>query len=600
MDFLGLRTLTVIDDTLQILEQEGLDLDLDGVPLDDPETYRLFCEGRTSGIFQFESSGMRDLLRRGQPSQFADLAAFNALYRPGALSVGMVEEYIKRKRGQKKVRYILPETQPLLEETYGIIAYQEQVMQIAVEVAGFTLGEADILRKAMGKKKPEVMAEQKQKFIDGASRRGVEAKRARELWEYIEPFAGYGFNKSHSVAYAMLAYKTAYLKAHHPVAFMSAMLTSEMSSKDNVAKYFQECRGMGIAVLPPDVNESSWSFTAVDEAIRFGLGAVKGIGAAAVDSILEARRDGGRFGSLADFASRVDSKSLNHKAFECLIKGGCFDELGASRWAHLEVLDRVLSFAQKKRREEEEGQGSLFGDSASSAGPVPDPDTPDWSERDRLRYEKEALGFYLTGNPLSEFSSRLQRLTTHDTTTLGEGVEGTVAVGGLITRLRQTKIKSGPNAGRQMARFVLEDLQGTVPVAVFADKLQEYAADIHEEAIVVVKGAARDRGAEVELTLEELVPLEQAEDELVDELRLDIPSTLGTGKMLALRDLLIENSGDLPVRMTLELEGKKIRLTPEDRFRVQLDDGLIHSIERILGPGTVEKHHTAPISLAIH
>ncbi len=600
MDFLGLRTLTVIDDTLQILQQQGQELDLDSVPLDDSETYRLFCDGRTSGIFQFESSGMRDLLRRGRPSQFADLAAFNALYRPGALSVGMVEEYIKRKRGQKKVRYILPETQPLLEETYGVIAYQEQVMQIAVVVAGFTMGEADILRKAMGKKKPEVMAEQKEKFVEGAAKRNVDPRKARELWEYIEPFAGYGFNKSHSVAYAMLAYKTAYLKAHHPVAFMSAMLTSEMSSKDNVAKYFQECRGMGIAVLPPDVNESSWSFTAVGESIRFGLGAVKGIGASAVESILEARRESGRFENLVDFASRVDPRSLNHKAFECLIKGGCFDELGAERWANLEVLDRVLGFAQKKRREKEEGQGSLFGEGGSAAGPSPDPHATPWPERDRLRYEKDALGFYLTGNPLSEFTDRLQRLTTHDTGSLGEGIEGSVAVGGLITRIRQNKIKSGPNAGRLMARFVLEDLQGTVPVAVFADKLQEHSHLIQEEAIVVVKGAARDRGAEVELTLEDLVSLEQAEDELVDELRLDISTRLSTSKMLQLRDLLIENSGDLPVRMTLRLENRRISLTPEDRFRVQLDDTLIDSIERILGPGTVEKHHTAPISQAIH
>jgi DNA polymerase-3 subunit alpha len=600
MDFLGLRTLTVIDDTLKILKQQGVDLDLDAVPLDDPESYRLFCDGRTSGIFQFESSGMRDLLRRGQPTLFADLAAFNALYRPGALSVGMVEEYIKRKRGQKKVRYILPETRPILEETYGVIAYQEQVMQIAVQVAGFTLGEADILRKAMGKKKPKVMAEQKEKFVEGAAKRQVAAKKARELWEYIEPFAGYGFNKSHSVAYAMLAYKTAYLKAHHPVAFMSAMLTSEMSSKDNVAKYFQECRGMGIAVLPPDVNESSWSFTAVGDDIRFGLGAVKGVGASAVESILEARRESGRFESLWDFAMRVDPRALNHKAFESLIKGGCFDELGSERRATLEVLDRVLGFAQKKRREKEEGQSSLFGEGAADEGPMPDAQTIPWSERDRLRYEKEALGFYLTGNPLSEYGDRLHRLTTHDTASLGEGAEGSVAVGGLITRIRVNKIKSGPNAGRQMARFVLEDLQGTIPVAVFADKLQECGSLIKDEAIVVVKGAARDRGAEVELTLEELVSLEKAEDELVDELRLDLSSRMSTGKMLELRDLLVENSGDLPVRMSLRLDGRQITITPEDRFRVRLDDGLIESIERILGPGTVEKHYAAPISQAIH
>ncbi len=600
MDFLGLRTLTVIDDTLEILGQQGVKLDLDEIPLDDPETYRLFCEGRTSGIFQFESAGMRDLLRRGQPSQFADLAAFNALYRPGALSVGMVEEYIKRKQGKKAVRYILPVTKPILEETYGIIAYQEQVMQIAVEVAGFSLGEADILRKAMGKKKPEVMAEQKEKFLDGAESRGVSRKKASALWEYIEPFAGYGFNKSHSVAYAMLAYKTAYLKAHHPVAFMSAMLTSEMSSKDNVAKYFQECREMGIAVLPPDVNESSWAFSAVGDSIRFGLGAVKGIGSSAVEAILEARRQAGRFENLLDFASKVDPGAINHKAFECLIKAGCFDELGFRRRANLEALDKILSYAQRQRREQEAGQSSLFAEGGATAGPMPDPKATPWPERDRLRYEKEALGLYLTGNPLSEYSHRLKLLASHDTESLKEGAEGQVAIGGLITRVRRNKIKSGPNAGRQMARFVLEDLEGTLPVAVFADKLQEYDSLIKEEAIVLIKGSARDRGSEVELTLEELISLEQAQDDLVDELRIDLSSQLSMGKMLELRDLLIENSGDVPVRMNLVLEGRKVSVTPEERFRVQLDDSFIESIERILGPGSVRKHHVVPISEAVH
>ena len=600
MDFLGLRTLTVIDDTLDILGQQGTQLDLDDVPLDDPDTYRLFCEGRTSGIFQFESSGMRDLLRRGQPSQFADLAAFNALYRPGALSVGMVEEYIKRKQGKKAVRYILPITKPILEETYGIIAYQEQVMQIAVEVAGFSLGEADILRKAMGKKKPEVMAEQKEKFLDGAENRGVARQKAGELWEYIEPFAGYGFNKSHSVAYAMLAYKTAYLKAHHPVAFMSAMLTSEMSSKDNVAKYFQECREMGIAVLPPDVNESSWAFSAVGDSIRFGLGAVKGIGSSAVEAILEARRESGRFTDLLDFAFKVDQGSLNHKAFECLIKAGCFDELGFGRRANLEALDKILAYAQRHRREQEAGQSSLFAEGGVMAGPMPDAGISPWPERDRLRYEKEALGLYLTGNPLSEYSERLQHLTNHDTESIKGGSEGQVAIGGLITRVRRNKIKSGPNAGRQMARFVLEDLKGTLPVAVFADKLQEYDSLVKEEAIVLVKGSARDRGAEMELTLEELVSLEQAQDDLVDELRLDLSDRLSMGKMLELRDLLIENSGDVPVRMNLMLDGRRVAVTPEDRFRVQLDDAFIESIEKILGPGTVRKHHVTPISQAVH
>jgi len=588
MDFLGLRTLTVIDDTLKILEQQGTSLDLDHIPLDDPETYRLFCDGRTSGIFQFESAGMKDLLRRAQPSQFEDLAAFNALYRPGALSVGMVEEYIKRKRGQKKVRYLLEETQPILEETYGVIAYQEQVMQIAVEVAGFTMGEADVLRKAMGKKKPEVMAEQKEKFIDGAAQRGVAKRKARELWEHIEPFAGYGFNKSHSVAYAMLAYKTAYLKTHHPVAFMTAMLTSEMSSKDNVAKYFQECRDMGISVLPPDVNESAWSFAAVGDSIRFGLGAVKGIGASAVESILEVRRRVGRFKNLLHFATEVDLRAINHKAFECLIKAGCFDSLGYERSALFSSLDPILEYAQRQRREKEEGQGSLFA-GPSSEDTEPLSHGPVWAERDRLHFEKEALGFYLTGNPLSEFEDKLARLTTHTTASIRTDGEAKVALGGLVTRLKSNRIKSGPNAGRLMARFVLEDLEGTVPVAVFADQLQRCGSQLKEEAIVVIKGSARDRGANVEITLEELVALEEAQDNLVCQLDLQIPNSLPTNKLLQLRDVLIEHPGDVPVCLHLSLEGKIVQITPQDRFRVHLDNRLIESIEAVLGPGAVRK-----------
>ena len=361
MDFLGLRTLTVIDDTLKLLQLQGIELDLDAVPLDDAAVYELFSDGRTNGIFQFESSGMRDMLRRAKPSKFGDLAAFNALYRPGALSVGMVDEFIKRKTGKKKVRYLLPETEPILEETYGVIAYQEQVMQIAVEIAGFSMGEADVLRKAMGKKKPEVMAEQKVKFIDGAEKRGVPRKKAAELWEYIEPFAGYGFNKSHSVAYALLAYKTAYLKAHYPVAFMAAMLTSEMSSKDNVAKYIQGCRNMGIEVLPPDINESNWSFTVVGDTIRFGLGAVKGVGGSAVEAILESRRRVGRFRDFVHFATEVDQRTLNSKVFQCLVKAGCFDSLGSRRSVVAGSLERIVAYAQQRQKDAEEGQSALFG-----------------------------------------------------------------------------------------------------------------------------------------------------------------------------------------------------------------------------------------------
>jgi DNA polymerase-3 subunit alpha len=652
MDFLGLRTLTVIDDAVKILRHQGVELDLDDVPLDDPEVYRLFCEGRTSGIFQFESRGMTDLLRRARPSKFEDLAAFNALYRPGALSVGMVEEYIQRKLGKKKVRYLLPEIKDILEETYGVITYQEQVMLIAVAVAGFTMAEADVLRKAMGKKKAEVMAQQEQKFIDGAVARRVPRDKAQELWNQIEPFAGYGFNKSHSVAYAMLAYKTAYLKAHYPVAFMAAMLNSELSSSDAIAKYLAECRtNMAIQVLPPDINESDYFFTVAhvsaggtlsaggrpaDNAIRFGLGAVKGVGEGAIESVLAARRRVGRFRSLAHLVSEIDLRLANHKVLECLIKAGAFDGLGVHRAALAGVLDDVLEYGQRKRREREEGQGNLFGrgggdggahgagDAGGAAGaferePWPDPATPAWSERERLRYEKEALGLYLTGNPLSEYQDALSRLTTHTTAGLKEGAEGTVTVGGVVSGFNRVKIKSGPNAGRFMGRFVLEDLEGSLPVTLFANQLQQFGGVVADEAVVLVKGQVRDRGgragqgsqagqlaaggqgqplqaaagaahlADVELTVEEIVPLDRLCERAPAGIDLAVAPGLPAPDLRRLRDLLYEHPGAVPVSLSVELEDSTVRIATHDRCKVAFNPELAAAIEAILGPGSVRE-----------
>jgi DNA polymerase-3 subunit alpha len=586
MDFLGLRTLTVIDDTLKVLERQGIDLDLDHVALDDEDVFRLFCDGRTSGIFQFESRGMRDLLQRARPTKFEDLAAFNALYRPGALSVGMVEEYIQRKLGKRKVKYVLPETEPILEETYGVVAYQEQVMQLAVQVAGFSLGAADLLRKAMGKKNPEVMGKQHKKFIDGAVARGVQKSKAQALWEFIEPFAGYGFNKSHSVAYAMLAYKTAYLKAHYPVAFMAAMLTSEMSSKDNVAKYISECRQMDIPVLPPDVSESTWMFTVVEDTIRFGLGAVKGIGSSAVEAILEARNRVGRFEDFTRFAMEVDLKAVNHKAFECLIKSGSFDSFGIHRSALFASLDQILDFAQRQKRAEEEGQGSLFSGDALPQ-PSPDLSVPPWEDRERLAYEKEVLSLYLTGNPLAEYQDALSRQATHTIADLAEEVEDRVVVGGVVTRVKQVKIKSGRNAGRMMGRFVLEDIQGSIPVTLFADQLAQYGRLVKDEAIVLVKGMVRERGSDKELAAEEVVALEEAERRPVESLDLVLDRPLTDSAALALRDTLIERRGPTLVRFELKVNDRMVRVIPEERFRVEVSDDLVAAIESIVGQGRV-------------
>ena len=606
MDFLGLRTLTVLDDAVKIVRQLGVDLDLDEVPLDDEETFRrIFAEGQTSGIFQFESRGMTDLLRRVRPSRFEELAALNALYRPGAMT--LIDEYIQRKQG-KKFAFLSPEMQPILEETYGIIVYQEQVMLIAVAVAGFSMAEADTLRKAMGKKKKDVMAKMKAKFVDGAAARGMPPQKAADLWDKIEPFAGYGFNKSHSVAYANLAYKTAYLKAHYPVAFMCAMLNSELSSSDSIAKYIGECRNMGIGLLPPDINESSFPFTVVGGQIRFGLGAVKGVGSSAIDSVLEARRRLGRFRSLPQLAAEVDLRLVNRKVLECLIKAGAFDGVGGAQGAHRaalwESLDAALDHGQRRRREREEGQGSLFGallgggDASSQAlEPRPAPAALPWPERERLRNEKEALGLYLTGNPLSEFQVEVERLVSHtiaDLRELKEAVEGTVTVGGLVAGFDRVKIKSGPNAGRLMGRFVLEDLTGSLPVTLFSNQLQQFGHLIADDAAILVKGQVRERATDVELTVEEILPLEKLPDPVVG-VDVVLGETASPAVMLKLRDLLIEHPGEVPVTLKLELAGRTVHIATKESYKIQPGPGLRTSIEQLLGHGTVhERHQAAP------
>ncbi len=593
MDFLGLRTLTVIDDAVKILRHQGIDLDLEEIPLDDPETFRIFSEGRTSGIFQFESRGMTDLLRRFKPSRFDELAALNALYRPGAMT--LVDEYIQRKQG-KKFTYLAPEMQPILEETYGIIVYQEQVMLIGVAVAGFTMAEADTLRKAMGKKKADVMAKMKEKFVDGAAGRGMPRQKAAELWDKIEPFAGYGFNKSHSVAYANLAYKTAYLKAHYPVAFMAAMLNSELSSSDAIAKYIGECHNMGIELLPPEVNESGYMFTVVGDKIRYGLGAIKGVGESAIESVLAARRSVGRFRSLAHLATEVDLRLVNRKVFECLVKAGAFDSLGIPRTPLWHSLDGLLDFAQRRRREREEGQSSLFGMLAGgeSMEPMPDLSVRPWPERERLRYEKEALGLFLSGNPLSEHQATLERLITHTTANLRDPVpEGTVTLGGMVTGVSRVKIKSGANAGRFMGRFVLEDFEGSLAVTLFANQLQQLGHLMVDEAVVLVKGQVRERGSEIELTVEEIIPLDKFTSRSLAGVDLTLDPALSQTKMLKLRDLLTEHPGDVPVTLEMQFPDRLVRIATEDRYKIQLNPELRTSLEGLLGPASVRERYQA-------
>jgi DNA polymerase-3 subunit alpha len=497
MDFLGLRTLTVIDDAIKSAEAESGDhIDIDNLPLDDPDVYRLFQEGRTKGVFQFESGGMVDLLRKSRPTKFEDLAALNALYRPGALDAGMVDEYVRRKNGQSKAKFLVPEMKEILEETYGVIVYQEQVMQIAQRVAGYTLGQADLLRKAMGKKDAVMMAAERDKFVKGATSQGYDRKKANEVFDYIEPFARYGFNKSHSVAYALVAYQTAWLKVHHPRHFMAALMTSEMDRTDAVVKFIHETAQMGIKILPPDINESNYAFTVVGPNIRFGLGAVKGVGQGAIESILEARRGVGRFKSLLEFCESVDLRACNKKVLEALIKSGSFDSFALTRKALFESLETTADSAQRTKEEKERGQSSLFG----SATPKPTAsrtlqNAAEWPEEEKLRHEKETLGFYITGHPLNKYAEELRLFSGGVTTeTLHRHVDDTVNIGGIISQLKRSKIKKGPNEGKIMAKFVLDDQFGSVDVVVFSDLYAKYAKWLDNGVAVLVTASVKDTG----------------------------------------------------------------------------------------------------------
>ncbi|MDI6631807.1 MAG: DNA polymerase III subunit alpha, partial [Thermoanaerobacteraceae bacterium] len=399
MDLLGLRTLTVIGETLRIIKRlRGILIDEENLPLDDPATYALLGRGETAGVFQLESSGMRNLLRELKPSVFEDLIALVALYRPGPLGSGMVEDFIRRKHGRTPVVYLHPLLEPILKETYGVILYQEQVMQIASTLAGFSLGEADLLRRAMGKKKPEIIAGLRSRFVEGAAANGIPEKLAGEIFDLMEYFAGYGFNKSHSAAYAMVAYQTAYLKANYPVEYMAALLTSVRDNSDKVAAYVEECRRLGIAVLPPDVNESRRNFTVVPGGVRFGLAAIKNVGETAVEAIIAARNEGGPFRDFGDFCSRINPRVINRRVLESLARAGAFSSLGHTRSQVLAVLDGGLELAQRSAKEKDSHQLSLFGDLENNGYDIRiDATREEFPQQELLKMEKELLGLYISG-----------------------------------------------------------------------------------------------------------------------------------------------------------------------------------------------------------
>ena len=593
MDFLGLTTLTIIDDALRLIQQTRNErLELEKLQLDDPVTYeKVFHTGLTSGVFQFESHGMRDVLRRYKPTAVEDLTALNALYRPGPIQGGMIEDFIERKWGRKKIEYELPELETLLKETLGVIVYQEQVMQIANRLAGYSLGEADLLRRAMGKKDPEAMAKQRERFMRGAIERGFPAKKIEKIFDLMEQFAGYGFNKSHSAAYALLAYHTAYLKTHYPVEFMAALLTSVSGSTDDVVKYINECREMGIPVEPPDVNVSDAYFTPHGEAIRFGLAAVKNVGHNAIESIVEARKQVGSFTSIFQFCEKVDLQLLNKRVVESLIKSGAMDALGR-RSQLMAVADTAMEHAQKEQRDAAMGQHGLFGvfqDDEPSTQEKPLPNIPDWDEHQRLAAEKEILGFFITGHPLEKYRDKLldfSALTTAEVCNLKSSTgRDEVLVGGILKSIRVAKSKKGD----LYAQGQLEDMDGSVDVLCFAEPYRRLAEKLKLAVPVLVKGGVRvEEGSNPKLMIGDITPLEDAQPKLPSSLRIKVPLEAASEATIdGLHSLCSERKGSARVLFDLERRGDFTVVMEAEGYNVVPDRAFISKVEELCGRGSV-------------
>jgi len=592
MDFLGLTTLTIIEDALKLIQKhQGIELRVEDIPLDDALTYKeVFSKALTSGIFQFESPGMRDILRRYQPDRLDDLIALNALYRPGPMD--MIDDFIERKHGRMEVTYDFPELKPILEESFGVIVYQEQVMQISNRLAGYSLGEADLLRRAMGKKKVEEMAKQRERFISGAKAKGHNSqKKVERIFDQMAKFAGYGFNKSHSAAYSYLAYITAYLKTHYPLEFMSALLTSETGNTDKVVKYINECREIGIKVLPPDVNLSGFTFTPVNEAkgIRFGLGAIKNVGQAAVESIETARAEGGKFGSIYDFCERVDLGAVNRRMIESFIKGSAMDSLNGTRAQLMAALDNAMESGARAWRDRASGQSGLFADMMQNTSPEehPLPKVPDWSSTEKLSGEKAMLGFYITGHPLDQYIDKVKELATHTTANLEGLAKSTeVALCGILTGITNKRNKEG----KLWAALRIEDLEGSLEAMVFSTQFERLQSALQEDQAVLVRGLVLpEEGGPPKISIQDIVPLEKARVNLPSLISIKVPLN-GAGeakRASALHELFGRKPGETEVRLRLE-KSRDFSVILDVSAKVRPDKEFRAEVARICGTEAME------------
>ena len=592
MDLLGLRNLTVIKDTVELVEKEtGQKIDLKNIALDDEKTFEVFKAGNTDGVFQFESHGMKDLLRNFKPENFRDLIALNALYRPGPLKSGMTDEFIKRKNHPEKISYDCPELEPALKETLGLIVYQEQVMRIATDLAGFSMAEADILRKAMGKKETAMMKGQMQRFIQGAKKKGLSQATAKKIFDQIKYFAGYGFNKSHSAAYACLAYRTAYLKAHHPDYFLAALLTSEAEKgvTSQVVKYINECKEMGIKVLPPDINESDLNFTVVKEAIRFGLSAIKNVGEGAVRSLIQARNKRGKFTSPFEIFEEIDPRTVNRKVIESLIKAGALDSLGWQRSQLFHLIDEMIEYGHEIQKAKSSKQSLLFGKSQLEPPPIP-PEVkqmPEWDKSLSLSYEKDALGFYISGHPLAEFGKRLEMLVSHSINQLDDEKDfgSEIQIAGIISSIKSIKTKKD----ERMATFILEDMSGRIEVVAFPDNYKRYYDHLREDHLVWIKGKFLGEGENRRIHLLQIMPLPDAFRKQVKKviLRIFLPG-IEESVFEELKDMLDQSQGDSPVYFELEIPPSyRILVQARDIQGLLFSEDLLRKIEGLLGENSV-------------
>lgn len=590
MDFLGLKTLSVIENALKTIKKTyGKKININEIPLDDSKTFELLREGKTFGVFQLESAGMRDLLRKLECRKFEDIIAAVGLYRPGPLGSGMVDDFIKRKHKLADIEFDHPDLEPILSDTYGIILYQEQIMRIVSKLAGFSLEQADFLQRAISKKIPEVMEKHRESFEKGAGKNGISKRVANKVFDLVAHFAGYGFNKAHSTAYAMIAYQTAYLKVNYLKEFLSALLSSEADNTDKLVTYISECESFGVKVLPPDVNESEARFTVVDKNIRFGLAAIKNVGGFAIVSLVDSRKENGKFVSLYDFCERVDLRLVNKRVVESLIKSGAFDLFGVARSRLMSVVDRALAIGQQVQKDRLSGQISLFdtpGSAGFNSGSNDYPEMPEWHEGKLLAFEKEVLGFYISGHPLARYEKLIKIYTTVSSNELrGLSDRTEVGIAGIITGIKHIMTKKG----KRMAIVGLEDMEGTTELIFFPDSYDGFSLLLKQDALIYVKGRIDLRQDRPKVVAEEVIPINEIEKRLSKSAHVRLITTGFEEETLSsLKDVLSSYPGECSVYFKL-IDSRKRHVTLGGNSGLMVEPGeeLVRRVEKLIGEGNI-------------